>query len=141
MVSTAGVVWRAWRMSLKVRIEITADNEQDTTLIVSCAGQDQFNAGAAMNGSNIRCSMNENDNGKVTSMKFVNPVSDLANLGISPSKTSNLALEGDGQNVLQTSVTPATAYESYKVVTGLVSPSTVKIKAPGYSLDSTCSIQ
>ncbi len=125
----------------EVRIEILGETEQDTSLIVSCIGQDQFNAGPSLNGSNIRCSMNENDNGKKSSIKFINSVSDLENLGILPSKTSNLALEGSGQNMLSTSVTPATAYESYKVVTSLVSPSIVKIKAPGYSLDSTCSLQ
>lgn len=125
----------------EVRVEIMADSEQDTSLVVSCAGQDQFNAGPALKGSNIRCSINENDNGKVTNVKFLNTVADLDNLGILPSKFSNLALEGNGQNVMQASVTPSTAYESYKVVTSLVSPSTIKIKAPGYSLDSNCSLQ
>ena len=110
-------------------------------MIVACTGQDQFNAGPAIKGSNIRCSINENENGKITNVKFLNTVADLDNLGILPSKFSNLALEGNGQNVMQASVTPSTAYESYKVVTSLVSPSTIKIKAPGYSLDSNCSLQ
>ncbi len=125
----------------EVRIEIMADSEQDTSLVVSCAGQDQFNAGPALKGSNIRCSINENDNSKLTNVRFLNSVADLDNLGILPSKFSNLALEGNGQNVMQTSVTPTTAYESYKVVTSLVSPSIIKIKAPGYSLDSSCTLQ
>lgn len=125
----------------EVRIEIAALDESDTSVIVSCAGQDQFNAGNQMGGDKIRCSVKENNNGKLTNANFINNLSDLIDLGIKPSKSSDLVLEGNGQNVMMTSVSPTVADETYKVVTSLVSPSSVKIKASGYSLDSNCSVQ
>ena len=122
----------------EVRIEIAPDADQDTALVVSCSGQDTFNAGPAINGGNLSCVTKENNNGKITSVLVLKPVGDFDS-GVSPIKNSNLTLANEGSDSLSTSVNPSTAFESYKLVSGLTTPSTVKIKSPGYSLESTCS--
>jgi len=122
----------------EVRIEITPDSEQDTSLVVSCSGQDNFNVGPAINGANLRCSVKENDNGKVTNVIVLKPVVEFETGGVNPIKGSNLILESNSQNTLSTTVLPSTAFESYKLISGLTTPSTVKIKSSGYSLESNC---
>ncbi len=125
----------------EVRIEIAADSDSDTSVIVSCTGQDNFNPGSAGAGANIKCSGTEVDGSKTTKINFINPVSDLITSGIFPSLSSDLALEGNGQSVLSATVRPVLAMESYKAVTSTVSPSSISIKSPGYSLSTNCNLQ
>ena len=122
----------------EVRIEITPDYEQDTLLIVSCAGQDNFNAGAAINGQNLKCMVKENDNGKITRVMVLKPASEFEMSGVKPIRSSNLEMTSPVQNSLSINVSPSSTYESYRLVSGLTTPSTMKIQAPGYSLESSC---
>jgi hypothetical protein len=121
----------------EVRIEIAGETDNETSLVVSCVGQDQFNAGPVRGVEKVRCAVKENDNGKLTNATFLNSVDDLVSSGIFPSKTSDLVLRSEGQNVLTTSV----LNDSLKVVTSLTSASSVTIKAPGYSSTTSCNLQ
>ncbi len=122
----------------EVRIEIAPEAEQDTALVVSCSGQDTFNAGPATNGANLSCVIKENNNGKMTSVLVLKPIGDF-DAGVAPIKNSNLTLTNESSDALSASVSPTVAFESYKLVSGQTTPSTMKIKSPGYSLESTCS--
>ena len=122
----------------EVRIEIAGDSDQDTSVLVSCAGQDNFNAGQARNGANLSCLIREDNNGKKTTVSIFKSMAEFENSEVKPIRNSNLALQSTEPNSLTTSVYPITAYESYKLTSGLTTPGTVKIRAPGYSLDSNC---
>jgi hypothetical protein len=125
----------------ELRIEITPDYENDTMLNVSCAGQDNFNPGLAVNGSNVKCLIREDNNGRKTSVMVLKPISEFENSEIQPIRKSNLTLTSAAANTLSTSVSPSVGYESYHLSSGLTTPTTVKIRTSGYSLDSNCSLQ
>jgi hypothetical protein len=146
--STQGVdrdtsVYIAGYAGAENRIEITPPDvsygSDRTQIIATCSSSDALARPAVVNTGRYSCVGSETIDGRIRTIKYTNPISDISSLGISISDSAFIMGDAAGQGLVSLTQSQNNIDEStVQLKAALTTPIKISIQKIGYSLKVNC---